>query len=183
MKDKSRIITLVISKVAALLLLLAGGVLIAVQTPRVQKRITERVLGKLEGGFDALFDCESVQIMPNGALSLKGLRIMDQDSTALVDTLLYIGEVNAGFSLRSILTPGSIQVSQATVRDVHFHLVMEESEWLTNLNRIFRIKSKEKRPEVGPELFRISRTKIEDIHFTMLNPKDSGKTYKGHGID
>ena len=40
MKDKSRIITLVISKVAALLLLLAGGVLIAVQTPRVQKRIT-----------------------------------------------------------------------------------------------------------------------------------------------
>ena len=129
MKDRSRIITLVISKVAAVLLLLAGGILIAVQTPRVQKKIAGRVLSELEGSFDALFDCESVHITPNGALSLKGLSIMDRDSTALVDTILYIGEVNAGFSLMSILTPGSVQLSQATVRDVHFHLVIDEGEW------------------------------------------------------
>ena len=183
MKDRSRIITLVISKVAAVLLLLAGGILIAVQTPRVQKKIAGRVLSELEGSFDALFDCESVHITPNGALSLKGLSIMDRDSTALVDTILYIGEVNAGFSLMSILTPGSVQLSQATVRDVHFHLVMEEGEWETNLNRVFKLKSKGKRPKVGPELFRISRTKVENIHFTMFNLQDNSYTYKGNGIN
>ena len=55
MKDKSRIITLVISKVAALLLLLAGGQLLGVMSPRIDS------LETMEGLLRAVYGPISVQ--------------------------------------------------------------------------------------------------------------------------
>lgn len=70
----------IIARIVSLIFLLLLAVIVAVQTPTVQTKISEVALEKIKPMLSGSIQCESVSIMPTGALLLENIVILDAEA-------------------------------------------------------------------------------------------------------
>ncbi len=169
------------ARLAGLLAVLIGAALLAIQTPYVQTRLTNRAIESLTEVMDGRILYGEMKVMPSGALLLKDVLIIDSKpyvkdefcrGWAPVDTVFRAGTLTATFSLPSIFRPGSIRIGRVSIDDGFFHLASEpaDNRKVANVKRIFGIKKSGggKKSQKG-ELFSISKLRVSNFRFRLNN--------------
>ena len=114
---------------AIFLLLLAGGV--AVQIPSVQAAITRHLISKVEKSIKGDLSFSDLRILPSGALQVRDFLVKDlfpePDPDTLrnhppVDTLLYVQNLTATFTLKGLLKKEGIHLGRVTLDNAIFHV-------------------------------------------------------------
>lgn len=163
-----------IALIILLLAVLAG--VVAVQSPKVQAFIGEKLVKSLEGKTDAEISFSSVSIEVPEAIVLKDVVIKDKAPRVQgADTLASIGLLTAKFSLKGLLVNQGVHVSRAHLKDASFVLAFEEdAESKTgssmSLMRVFGLKSKESEKKGWGDVLTAGNIDIENFRFAMLNP-------------
>ena len=170
----------IVGRIAGFFVVLLMAIVVAIQTPSVQTKITSKVAQSLEQSFGALIKYDKLSIMPSGALLIENAVIIDQDPCTLdphnrgfapVDTLFCADRITATFTLSTLMGENGLRLGRVNVEGGFFHLCIENTvDTLTNVQSIFRLeKSDGIMPEPGPTIFRINHVKIKDFRYRMTD--------------
>ena len=107
-----------------LVLLLIGGVLVALRIPRVQTRLAQRAAGLLTDKLGQPVRVGRVDIRPFSRVLLAGVQVLDRRG----NELLHVGRADADISLFSIFDPTHLHVSQLTLDEPRFALITYANE-------------------------------------------------------
>ena len=172
----------IVAWILALLILLQVAVVVVLQSSRVQTFLGRYVIEKLQDKMDADITFGSASIRPFDAILLEDLLVIDRaPAVEGMDTLLFVHHLSARFSLMGMLAGESIHVSRAKVDGGCFHLSIEQDpdrpdKTRTNLQRVFRMKSPEKEPEMHwGDLLRARTVEMNNVHFWMENIEGAAK--------
>ena len=181
----------ILCRLAAVVVILVVATLIAVQSPKVQTYLAGKALTAIGNQIDGTISIGRIHIDPFKAVVIKDLAVIDpapfRDSSGRksVDTLFRAGYVTATFSIRSLLSGGSLHLSSAKVTDGVFALAIEPSDRsragdttsTTNLKRIFRLgKSGKEKSKSDKDVFTIGDVELSGMSFKMVNfQKDASK--------
>ena len=164
--------------ILALLILLQVGSMVVLQSPRVQTFLGKKVIDMLQDSVDADITFASASIRPFDAIVLDDVLIKDVAPTVEgMDTLLYVRHLSARFSLMGYFRGDHIALSRAKLDGGCFHLVLEQDpdrpgHVITNLQRIFRIKSQPHDDSAEyhwGDLIQARSVEVSDVHFQMEN--------------
>ena len=161
--------------ILGLLLLLQVGVVVVLQSPAVQTWLGRKVIGMLQEKMDADITFESASVRPFDALVLDGVVVVDHNPTvAGMDTVMRVQHLSARFSLMGLLRGDNIKIRRANLDGGSFYLTLEEDparpgKTTTNLQRIFRMKHKDKPGYHWGNLLEANNLEVRDIHFRMEN--------------
>lgn len=182
----------IMARIAGLFVVAIMACIFAIQTPRVQTRLTQKATEKLLEVFDGTLRYDDLQIMPSGALIIKNALLTD-DSPYIedefdrqwdpVDTLFSARTITATFSIAGLFRSEGLQFGRVSIEDASMHLTLEPGEYETNLTRIFRIQNDSIPPVPGPELFNIRKVNIKNFRFRMNNFTEEEIPYSGTGIN
>ena len=179
--------------VTVFLLLLAA--MIAVQSPRVQSFVGQRVIKMLQNSMDADVSFSEVSFKPFETLILKDVLITDPAAVDhRADTVARLQFLSAKFSIRGLFYKEGVHVNRLTAQGITFNLVIEPGSQpghsSTNIQRIFRIQDN---PDAEPKdlgnLFDARVVDARDLHFRLLNPvseaqmAENGSSYAPGTID
>ena len=179
MKKALRILAWIL---ALLVLLLLAG-LVAVQSPRVQTALGNKLIGKVQEKMDADIRFRMLTLRPFDALVLDDVVIVDREPRLEgMDTLAYVGSLSAKFSPWGLLRGQGAYLSHARMEDVLFQLAIEPDSLSakgtrTNLQRIFRLPEKDPdKPDKGwGDLLSAREIVVKNAHFRLVNPKGAAK--------
>ena len=157
---------------------------LAIQLPRVQTFIADKVSEKLESGLDGNLVFEKIHIKPFNALVIKNIAIIDKHPVAEgADTLFRAGYVIARFSLGGLFSKNGLRIGRAYVSDAEMTLVVEGLRE-NNLTRIFRIPPPDfDKPKNQESVFHIRRASVYDMTFRLKNVMHEESRYTGSGIN
>lgn len=156
-------------------MLLQVAVVVVLQSPRVQTLLGKYVIGLMQDKMDADITFASASVRPFDAIVLEDLLVKDRAPVvAGMDTVLYVNHLSARFSLMGLLQGDNININRAKLDGGCFHLVIEPDPQRrkgtsTNLQRIFRLKSKEDPQIHWGNLLRARSVEINEVHFRMEN--------------
>ena len=161
---------------ALLVVLLLAG-LVAIQSPRVQTFIGQKVAASLQENTDAEITLGNISIRPFEALLIEDVLVLDKEPRAPgMDTLLYVENLAVKFSLRGLLRGKGAYVSRMRLHGGGFNLVMEPVPGrpdgiATNLERIFRLESAEEGESAYKwgNILSAKQVEIENVGFKMVN--------------
>ena len=163
--------------VTAFLLLLAA--MVAVQSPRVQSRIGQMVIKKLQNSMDADIRFREVSFKPFEAVILKDVLVTDPAAVDhRADTVLQLQHLSAKFSIRGLFYKQGVHVSRLSAQGIRFNLVIEPTgepgSSTTNIQRVFRIPdtADPEKQDLG-NLFDARDLDIKDVRFRLLNTPGS----------
>lgn len=172
-----RLIRIIIWLVAFVFLLLLGG-LVAIQSPAVQTRLTQWATVRIEKKIPAQFDISLLTIRPFDAVVLEDVLLIDPHPYIPgMDTVAYIHNLKAKFSLRGLLSNDGIQVKRISLDGGQFNLGYEPnphdtSDAIMNLIRVLGLptdKTKDE-PKGWGNLLRGRSVDIDNFTFHMVNP-------------
>ena len=161
--------------------------LIAVQSPKVQTFLADKALKELGDRIDGRISIEKIHIDPFRAVVIKNLAVIDRNpfrdtsGREPVDTFFRARYVTATFSIKSLLSGGSLRLSSARVTDGLFALAIEpagrsgaaaDTANTTNLKRIFRLGKSDKdkdKPKSDKDIFSIGTVDVTGMEFRMVN--------------
>ena len=171
----------IITRVLGLLLILVLACILAVQHPKVQTRLTRKVVNLLEEKCDALVEIGEVKVMPLGAFMVKDIVILDRNpivdqalerGLAPADTFFRAAKVSATISLKGILRKEGLHIGRATLKDAMIHICDEPGrETKTNIQRIFNIPPPPETPREKGNVFDIRKVRAENVRYRMYNFK------------
>ena len=163
-------------------LVLAG--IIAIQLPRVQTFIADKVTEKIESSLDGDLKFEKIHIKPFNALVIKNAAIIDKNPAAEnADTLFRAEYVIARFSLHGLLGRNGMRIGRAYISNAEMTLVIEGAR-KNNLARIFRIPLPDPdKPKNEDPVFHIRRASVYNMTFRLKNTMHETQRYAGHGIN
>jgi len=176
------------ARIAGLVVVLVVACLIAVQVPQVQTRLSQRILSRLtESAVNGKIAYDELQINPSGVLILRNVSITDNDPTAppegtgfsQADTLFHAEAISATFSVVGLLQKKGIKIGRLHIKNACFHLVTEPEGKQTNLEKIFGLERKGRRPEVGGDVFEVRKAVVENLHFVFNNHKKALPSSEG----
>ena len=181
----------IVGRIAGLIAVLLLGSLVAVQTPFVQTKLTQKALEHLVPAMQGRIGYDELRILPSGVLLLKNAVIVDSNPYTedihgrgweKVDTLFRARTITATFRLASIFGGGSVLIDRVDVSDAMMHLAVEPGE-VTNLERIFGLEQTDETPEPGPEIFSIRKVRISNFRFRLNNFCEATAEWPGYGIN
>lgn len=157
--------------------------ILAIQLPRVQTFIADKVTEKLEKSLDGNLEFDKIHLKPFNAMVIKNISIIDKNPvTDGADTLFRAEYVIARFSLNGLFGKKGIRIGRAYISNAEMTLVVEEDR--VNLTRIFRIPMPDpEKPKKDDPVFHIRRASVYDMTFRMKNTKHEIPRHTGHGID
>ena len=175
--------------ILGLFILLQVGVMVVLQSPRVQTYLGKKVIEMLRDRIDAEITFQSASVRPFDAIVLDEVLVKDIAPTVEhMDTLLYVKHLSARFSLMGFFRGEHIAVSRAHLDGGCFHLVLEKDpdrpgHSSTNLQRIFRMKSTHEGPAEYKwgDLLQARSLEVSDVHFHMENLL-TAERYEREGI-
>ena len=171
----------IIAWILALIILLQVAVVVVLQSSHVQTFLGRFAVEKLRDRMDADITFGSASIRPFDALLLEDLLVTDRAPVVEgMDTLLYVHHLSARFSLMGLLTGESIHVKRAKVEGGCFYLSIEpgpdgSDKSRTNLQRVFRMETKEDPQMHWGDLLRARTVEVNDVHFWMENLEGARK--------
>ncbi len=149
------------------------GAAVLLQSPRIQTRITQRVMAVLQEKMDAEIRIEKLHLRPFNALVIKNIEIIDQHPLQPgLDTFFRADYVTATFSLGSLLEGKGVRMGRAYVRNGMMTLTVEskdDSSSITNIERILRTEF-----TGGPSIpnetqyFEIDHVDVEGFRYRMV---------------
>lgn len=167
-------------RIAGFFVVLLMAIVVAIQTPSVQTKITNKAAQYIDKHFGALIEYDRLSVMPSGALLIENAVIIDKDPCTLdphnrgfapVDTLFLADRITATFSLKTLMGENGLRLGRVNIEGGFFHLCIENTkDTLTNVQSIFHLKKSDCiMPEPGPTIFRINHVKIKDFHYRMTD--------------
>ncbi|MCC2547097.1 translocation/assembly module TamB domain-containing protein [Hymenobacter sp. BT175] len=114
-----RLTLTILLSVLLLLVVLAGGVLVALRVPSVQTRIAHTVAGKLSDKLGFPVTIGRVDLRPFSRLLLVDVRVLDRQGGELFN----IGRADADIAMFSVLDPTRLHVDQLILEEPRFALV------------------------------------------------------------
>jgi hypothetical protein len=166
--------------ILAAILILLLGLLVAVQSPKVQTALAKKAATLIADKIDGDISVGHIAIRPFDAVTVEDVVITDRNpyrggDFPAQDTLARIGSLSARFSLRGLLRKERISVSRLKLQDAEFNLVLEPGTGgkgsQDNLSRIFRLTSDPDKPQEDfGDLLEAGKVDIENFTFRMFNP-------------
>ncbi|MBQ6244488.1 MAG: translocation/assembly module TamB domain-containing protein [Bacteroidales bacterium] len=166
----------IIARIAGLLAVLVMAVLVAVQTPYVQTRLSKVALNQLAAIMDGRVQYDEIKITTSGVLLVRNLTLIDGSPYSEdpynrgwepVDTVFKARTVTATFTLRGLFKGEGLHLGRVTVEDGIFHLVTEPVAPGTNLTRIFNMPPQTGPLEPGPDIFDIKKLRVKNFRFRL----------------
>lgn len=149
--------------------------LIAIQSPKVQTKIVQKIGKNLTEKIDGDLSFSSMHLRPFKTLIIKDLVIIDKNpytpenlNYSDVDTLFYAQRILATFSLRSLIGQEGFHFSNAVIQNARMNLVIEDNKSV-NLTRMFRLNNIPKKEPNNKEIFSIRNVEIDNMKFRMIN--------------
>lgn len=181
------------------LLVVLLGCAIAIQSPKVQTHIAQRVTQNLQKKLGGDISFEKLQIHPFDAVQIQNITIIDRDpvagtATAPQDTFFHADLVTAKFSLKGLFNPDGLTIKSAKVQGGRMALVTETklsedgtpmldidgyTKTTTNLARIFRLKESSDKKENDKTIFDIGSVEVKDFEFRMINTAHPSPSKEG----
>jgi len=182
------------ARIFGFIIVLLGTICLAIQMPKVQTGLAERVLHKLEKKIDADIQFSDISIKPFNAVSLSDVVIIDKNpytedinntGYAPADTFFCAEKVTASISFKSLLKRNGIYINRAFVKNGMMHYVNEpREEYGSNMKRIFGMKKKDKPKTRGTaNIFEVGKVNVENFNFKMTNFKSTKPYTKESGIN
>jgi len=166
------------ARILGFLVALLGTGWLALQSPGVQTRLSEKALASIRKNFQGSIQAGSISVEPVNSFSIKDVVILDDNPYSEgqpVDTFAVIGSVSGKIRLSSLLGGGGIHIDRVCLQDAVMHLTIEPDSSrlngaITNLERIFGIQKKEFRGYVAtPDVFETGRVDIKDFRYRMTS--------------
>ena len=162
------------------LIVLLLGILLALQVPAVQTGLARFAGEKLKSKFNGQLEIGSIQIHPFNAVTIRDAVLIDPapytedingTGFAPVDTVASIGKLSATLSLKGLFNKRGFSLGRVEAEDLLFQLAIEpDSLYGNNLVRVLNMGKKEKESKMSLDsIFTVSRLKIRNAHFRMLN--------------
>ncbi len=148
--------------------------------PVVQTFVANKVLETLSQYIDGRISFDKIHFKPFSNLVLKNVVIIDESPTIdpadpdcmIIDTLFRAEYIVADFSLKSLLGNEGIHIDEVMVKEARMNLVLEDSRISdarsTNLTRMFNLENVQSET-IDKEIFKIKKSKVEGMTFTMTN--------------
>ena len=175
--------------VLALILLLLVAALMVLQFPKVQTALGRSVVQKLQEKTDATIDFKLVAVRPFDAIVLEDVLLLDNDPyIPEMDTILFVRNLSAKFSLRGLLRGGGIHVSHAKIEGGCYNLALEPDpdrpdHTYTNLQRALHLAHNGGKSEfTWGDIVSAREVQVKDLNFWMENPgADARMAARGGG--
>lgn len=170
------------------ILLIVFAFMLVIHLPSVQTALTRKATEVLEEYFDADISLHKVFFKPVNSIVIKDLVIVDRVpfcETAR-DTLASVGTLSARLSLMSMLNPltDGVVLSNVSLHDAQFNLVIESGLYSCNLVRMFRMDpNRPKKPLPDKDLLTIKKIEIENLGFCMQNFTHKPYNFPATAID
>ncbi len=184
MKKALKILGIII---AVILLLLAAGA-VALQSPRIQKAVAEKLIDRFGGFIKGNVTFDGIAIKPFNALVIENVLITEENPR---DTFFSASWISARFSLKGLLKKEGLHFDDVHVKDGVMNLVVEPSDSLrqrkkgqTNLERVFNMTDSRKKSGKTPgDIFDIKKVQLDNFTFRMINlPAWERHSNMGHRI-
>ncbi|MGM9788543.1 MAG: translocation/assembly module TamB domain-containing protein [Candidatus Cryptobacteroides sp.] len=183
-KKKTRII---ITRILEAIVLLSGIVLLLLQSPGVQTKLTQNAISLAEKHIDAKIEFSRIKFAPFTTLIIKDLAIIDKNPQSSLDTVLSAQHISATFTLKGLLAKkGGVHLDRLRAEGVCLNLAIYDStkfKYDNNISAIFKITEKSDEHKEIPDLFSIKRADIKNFRFRMLNLNEDSYEYPGKGIN
>ncbi len=179
---------------AGLLLLLVLAGLVAAQSPKVQTYLARKATEKLQERFPADISISLLTVRPFDALVIEDLLLKDpQPYIESMDTVIYVHNLTAKFSLRGLFSGDGIHVGRLKLRGGIFNLGYEPDDNAPDgtrmtLYRVLGLQESEKdEPSSWGSLLTARSVEVKDFVFRMCNPvnaqemEEEGRSY-GEGV-
>ena len=183
----------IVARIAGLLVVAVMALVYAVQTPKVQTRLSRMAVERFQEAFGGTLTYGELGILPSGALVLKDALLLDNEPYTedefdrdwrRADTVFYAKSISATFTLRTLFEKKGLHFGKVDIHDGYFHLTTEPGEYSSNITRIFRIKSKDTERTIGPDIFDIRKANIHSFRYRMNNfNKKSNREAEQPSID
>ncbi len=187
------------ARLIGLLVVLCMAAVIAIQTPRVQTKLSEAVIDRLKDSMEGIISYDQLAIMPSGAVLLKNAVIMDSDPYTedefgrgfeAVDTLFKADRITATFSLKNLFSKEEgFHIKRINVDNACLHIVMEPSSEradgsIDNLSRIFNLPETDNvRNAPGAAIISANKLTFRHFHFKMTNFTEAGEDSSVGGMN
>ncbi|HBH21606.1 MAG TPA: hypothetical protein DDX33_06580 [Rikenellaceae bacterium] len=174
----------ILARFAGLLVVATMALLYAVQTPKVQTKLSRKAVSKFEEMFAGRLTYSELGILPSGALILKDALLIDREPYSedefergwqSVDTVFYAKSISATFTLRTLFEKKGLHFGKVDIHDGYFHFTTEPGEYSNNITRIFKLKPSGKEKTVSPDIFDIRKAAIHGFRFRLNNFKRASR--------
>ena len=165
--------------ILAAILILLLGLIVAVQSPKVQTALARKVVSMFSDKFDGDISVGHIAIRPFDAITLEDVVLTDRNPYSdgvfpARDTVIRVGSLSARFSIWGLLHKERISVSRLKLKDGEFNLVQEPrpdgNGSRINITRIFPISSNPDKPKQDfGDLLEAGKVDIENFTFRMFN--------------
>ena len=189
-----RVLKILAWLLAFIILLFLGG-MVAIQSPKIQTALVQWAAGKLEQSFPADVTIGKLTVRPFDALLLEDVLLKDpQPYNPGMDTVIYVKNLTAKFSLQGLTGSGGIRIKRLKLDGGVFNLGYEpDPESLDgiamNLYRVLNISESNNDDENAGwgKLLRARTVEVKNFRFSMANPvnaaemEEEGSSY-GEGV-
>ena len=189
-----RFLKILVWLIGLLILLLLAG-LVAVQSPKVQTFLARKATEKLQERFPADISISLLTVRPFDALVVEDLLLKDpRPYVRGMDTVIYVRNLTAKFSLRGLFSGGGANVRRLKLSGGVFNLGYEPGDEATgreimNLYRVLALEDSDDTDDAYSwgNLLSARSVEVKDFVFRMCNPvnaqemEEEGRSY-GEGV-
>ena len=175
------------ARIFGFIVLLLMTAAVAVQSPGVQRHLAGTFLNRISEKLESNISFSSVNIQAPGTVGFTDILILDKNpytedkydsGYAPVDTILYVKEVQATISARTLLSGKGIHLRRVDLKGASGALVHEpDREYRNNITRLLAIHPKGGDSTFNAPLITIGRIHAEDVRFRLVNFRKPHREY------
>lgn len=180
-------------KAIAGIILIILAVFAAIQSPKVQTFVGEKIVQKLQNSLDADLTFKMVALRPFEAITLDDVVIIDRNPKASgADTIACVGSLSAKFSVLGLLTGNGVYLRNVKLSNSSVCLVIEpdsvDIHGRLNLLRVLKLPYKEKddTPPSWGNILHARDLSVHNVHFRLINmvgPRTVGSKIDFNNLD
>lgn len=160
MRRLVKIVAISIVAVIALVALLFAVVAI----PKAQRWLVDEVTTTINERCGAKVQINAVYLKPFSQLSLRGVRVDDAHG----DTMIYVKEAAAHFSLWELVSSGSLVIDGVALDEAYFRLAWDETGRMNLSDLIDAFRKKKKKKKEGSRLvIRVEELRLDNSRYVM----------------
>ena len=164
------------ARIFGFVIVLAGTVLLLLQSRGVQTSLARRAVASLEDSLDGRIEVGSISIEPFNSFKISDISIIDKEPYEAVDTFFTAGSISGKISFKSIFSRKGIYLSRVKIENAMMHLTSEPHRELpgvvtSNLSRIFGIPH-EDYPDgyfPTPDIFQIGKVQADNFTYRQTS--------------
>ena len=164
-------------------------VVMLLQIPFIQTKVTQFALSKLSNSIEGEVSIGKIYLKPFSTLVIEDLVILDRypftnakyPDRPAIDTLAFAKSISAQFSLSGLIAQEGIVIKKARIEHGALNMVSENNRQ-DNLSRIFGLAPSNKKP-AEKDIFEINDVEVKDFRYRLINYRDTQTSKANGGIN